>query len=118
MIPSTSTLPKPIPTHVALTPITHRLELSFLSVPSIPDRSTLAVYVLPWTTAESLVEDICERMGLIRRLTIGGETKGKGRDKWGGGERVVYGLEEVWVGSGGGSEGELDRIITRFSLSD
>lgn len=65
------------------------------------------MYVLPWTTAESLVEDICDRMGLIRRLTIGGETKGKGRDKWGGGEKVVYGIEEVWDSAGGAPEGEL-----------
>jgi hypothetical protein len=78
-----------------------------VSVPSIPDGSTLAVYVLPWSTAESLIEDICDRMGLIRRLTIGGETKGKGRDKWGGGEKVVYGIEEVWEAAEGESEGEL-----------
>ena len=91
-------------------------------MPSVPDQTTLAVYALPWMTAESLVEDICDRMGLIRRLTIGGETKGKGRDKWGGGEKVVYGLEEVWDAERrrGGHEGELgssDRCSRKSAVS-
>lgn len=82
--------------------------LSFLSVPSISDGSTLAVYLLPWSTVEAVIEEVCERMGLVRRLTIGGETKGKGRDRWGGGERVEYGMEEVWTAKGG-KEGEQSR---------
>ncbi|KAL7410280.1 hypothetical protein BDY24DRAFT_186432 [Mrakia frigida] len=100
LLSNTSFLPSPLPSHLFLTPLNSRLSLSFLSVPSIPDYSTLAVYALPTTTAESLVEEVCERMGLVRRMTIGGETKGKGREKWGGGERVEYALEEVWEPKG------------------
>jgi hypothetical protein len=61
----------------------------------------LTVYCLPWTTTEQLIEDVCKKHGLIRRLTMGGETKGRGRDKWGGGEKVEYGLEEVWMDESG-----------------
>lgn len=43
------------------------------------------------------MDQICDRFDLIRRMTIGGETRGRGRDKWGGGEKVEYGIEEVWL---------------------
>lgn len=114
LLPSSSLLPSPLPSKLALTPLNSRLSLSFLSVPSIPDHSTLAVYALPTSTAETVVEEVCERMGLIRRMTIGGETKGKGREKWGGGERVEYGLEEVWEpkAKSGKKEGESKSLLT------
>lgn len=59
------------------------------------------------------MEEVCEKMGLIRRMTIGGETKGKGREKCGGGERIQYGLEEVWEakGSKGKKEGEFEVFL-------
>lgn len=97
LLPLSSSFPSRLPIHLALTPTTARIEISFLDVPTVPDHSTFALYCTPSTTAAAVIEDVCSRHGLIRRLTIGGETKGRGRDKWGGGEKVEYALEEVWT---------------------
>jgi hypothetical protein len=82
----------------------------FLSVPSIDDGASLAYYSVPGNnggpTVERLIDDVCDRLGLVRRLTIGGQTRGRGRDKWGGGEKVVYALEEVWIANDGRADGE------------
>lgn len=73
------------------------LLIRFDRVPSIPDGSTHICRCLPWWTVEHLIEHLCERHSLIRRLTLGGETRSRGRDRWGGGTRVDYAIEEVWA---------------------
>jgi len=90
-------LPDPLPAELALTLASSPLLIRFDHVPSIPDGSTHVVRCLPWWTAETLVEHLCERHGLIRRLTLGGETRSRGKDRWGGGTRVEYRIEEVWA---------------------
>lgn len=73
------------------------------------------ILAAPWTSASDLIEDVCERLGLMRRFTLGGETSTRGRDKWGGGgERIVYGLEKVWTNEAG-SEGQSQTSLTLYS---
>lgn len=109
-------LPDPLPPHLALTLTSSTMKLTFASIPSIADGSTHVVRCLPWSTAATLVEDVCDRHGLVRRLTLGGETRSRGKDKWGGGTPVEYVLEELWA-DGRGLEREQAPLISPVPAS-